>query len=126
MKKLNSISIVVLITYLAMVIVNGLANALPINGMITGDISDSYPNLFAPTGITFIIWGVIYLLLAAHTAYQLGLFRKQGEEVKTALLKEVGTLFLSLPWLTSPGSSHGTTEHSLSTVFMLIILVSLV
>lgn len=67
MKKLSSISIIVLITYLAMVTVNGLANALPINGMITGAISDSYPNLFAPTGITFIIWGVIYLLLAAHT-----------------------------------------------------------
>ena len=93
MKKLNSISIIVLITYLAMVTVNGLANALPINGMITGAISDSYPNLFAPTGITFIIWGVIYLLLAAHTLYQLGLFRKKSEEVKTALLKEVGTLF---------------------------------
>jgi len=93
MKKLNSISIFVLITYLAMLTVNGLANALPINGMITGDISDSYPNLFAPTGITFTIWGVIYLLLAAHTAYQLGLFRKKGEEVKTGLLKDVGILF---------------------------------
>ena len=40
MKKVNTISILVLITYLGMVIVNGLANALPINGMITGDISD--------------------------------------------------------------------------------------
>jgi len=82
MKKVNSISIFVLITYLAMVIVNGLANALPINGMITGDISDSYPNLFAPTGITFTIWGVIYLLLAAHTLYQLGLFRKKAKRSK--------------------------------------------
>ena len=126
MKKINSISLVVLITYLAMVIVNGLANALPINGMITGDISDSYPNLFAPTGITFTIWGVIYLLLAAHTAYQLGLFRKQGEEVKTALLKQVGTLFAisslaNVAWI----FAWHYKNILLSLLFMLIILVCL-
>ena len=126
MKKINSISLVVLITYLAMVIVNGLANALPINGMITGDISDSYPNLFAPTGITFTIWGVIYLLLAAHTAYQLGLFRKQGEEVKNALLKEVGTLFAisslaNVAWI----FAWHYKNILLSLLFMLIILVCL-
>jgi len=126
MKKLNSISIFVLITYLAMIIVNGLANALPINGMITGDISDSYPNLFAPTGITFIIWGVIYLLLAAHTAYQLGLFRKKGEEVKTALLKEVGILFsisslANVAWI----FAWHYKNILLSLLLMLIILVCL-
>ena len=126
MKKLNSISIFVLITYLAMIIVNGLANALPINGMITGDISDSYPNLFAPTGITFIIWGFIYLLLAGHTAYQLGLFRKQGEEVKTALLKEVGTLF-GISSLANVGWIFAWHYDviPLSMVFMLVILICL-
>ena len=126
MKKLNSISIFVLITFLAMIIVNGLANALPINGMITGDISDSYPNLFAPTGITFIIWGVIYLLLAAHTAYQLGLFRKQGEQVKTALLKEVGTLF-AISSLANFGWIFAWHYNviPLSMLFMVIILVCL-
>ncbi len=126
MKKLNLISIFVLITYLAMIIVNGLANGLPINGMITGDISDSYPNLFAPTGITFIIWGVIYLLLAAHTAYQLGLFRKKGEEVKTALLKEVGILFsisslANVAWI----FAWHYKNILLSLLVMLIILVCL-
>ena len=126
MKKLSSISIIVLITYLAMVTVNGLANALPINGMITGAISDSYPNLFAPTGITFIIWGVIYLLLAAHTLYQLGLFHKKGEEVKTALLKEVGTLFAissvaNFAWI----FSWHYKIIPLSMLLMLVILICL-
>ena len=63
----------VVITYLAMVITNYLANALPLNGRRTGDISDAYPSLFTPAGITFSIWGVIYLLLGAHVLYQLGL-----------------------------------------------------
>jgi hypothetical protein len=47
-----------------MVGANALANILPINGITTGAVSDSYPNLFAPAGYTFAIWGVIYLALA--------------------------------------------------------------
>ncbi|MGB4595328.1 MAG: hypothetical protein WBI14_05425 [Anaerolineaceae bacterium] len=126
MKLSNKISIFVLITYLGMVIVNGLANTLPINGMITGDISDSYPNLFAPTGITFIIWGVIYLLLAGHTAYQLGLFQKDKQSVKNELLDKVGTLFAissiaNIGWI----FSWHYKIIPLSMIFMLVILVCL-
>jgi len=122
----TNIKIFVLITYLGMVIVNGLANALPINGMITGDISDSYPNLFAPTGITFIIWGVIYLLLALHTAYQLGLFQKDKQSVKQELLNKVGTLFAissiaNIGWI----FSWHYKIIPLSMLFMLIILICL-
>lgn len=51
------------LTLLAMLAVNGIANSLPIGGNTTGDISDSYPTLFTPAGFTFSIWGLIYLLL---------------------------------------------------------------
>ncbi|NLE95252.1 MAG: hypothetical protein GX600_06165 [Dehalococcoidia bacterium] len=51
-------------------VMNGLANALPINGVTTGGVSDSYGNLFVPAGFTFSIWGVIYLLLTAFAVYQ--------------------------------------------------------
>lgn len=64
------VKIITALTYLLMVVVNSLANILPINGLTTGDISDSYPNLFAPAGITFSIWGLIYLLLGIYTVYQ--------------------------------------------------------
>jgi hypothetical protein len=64
-------------TFVLMVGVNGLANALPINGLQTGQVSDSYPNLFAPAGVTFAIWGLIYTLLGFYTLYQLGLFRDE-------------------------------------------------
>lgn len=56
--------------YVAMVVVNFLANSLPINNRSTGDISNAYPNLFAPAGLTFSIWGLIYLLLAGYVVYQ--------------------------------------------------------
>ncbi len=52
-----------LILYLGVLAVNALANILPINGISTGEVSDSIPSLFTPVGFTFAIWGVIYLLL---------------------------------------------------------------
>ena len=88
------IKALVAVTYLAMVAMNFLANALPLNGRRTGDISDAYPSLFTPAGFTFSIWGVIYLLLGAHVLYQLGLFRGSPDTAEqSALLNRVGVLF---------------------------------
>jgi hypothetical protein len=67
-----------------MIIVNTLAVTLPINGIPTGAISDMYPNLFAPAGVTFSIWGLIYLMLAASIVYQLFIL-KPGKEKKPVL-----------------------------------------
>lgn len=53
--------------FLGTVTVNALANILPINGVGTGALSDELPNLFVPAGITFSIWGLIYLLLLAYS-----------------------------------------------------------
>jgi len=54
----------------AVLAVNYLANALPINGVSTGDLSDAYPNVFVPAGLTFSIWGIIYSFLIAFVIYQ--------------------------------------------------------
>ncbi len=70
-KNARFTSLVALVGFIAMVVVNFLANALPLNNVTTGAVSDSYGNLFAPTGLTFAIWGVIYLLLGGYTLYQL-------------------------------------------------------
>lgn len=94
MKKTNNwIKLLVVITFLAMVTVNALANILPINGQNTGAVSDSYKNLFAPTGITFTIWGLIYLLLLIYTIYQIFSCKKDKNEKKEELLKQVGMYF---------------------------------
>lgn len=88
------IKVLLTVTYLAMIAVNYLANVLPLNGKSTGDVSDAYPSLFTPAGVTFSIWGVIYLLLGAHVLYQLGLFRDGPDSAEqTALLNRVGVLF---------------------------------
>jgi len=59
-----------LILFAGMVVMNYLANALPLNGKTTGQLSDAYPNLFTPAGVTFSIWGVIYILLLIFCVIQ--------------------------------------------------------
>jgi hypothetical protein len=71
MNSAKLLSVGSVIAFVVMVAVNALANILPINGITTGAVSDAYPNLFAPAGVTFSIWGVIYLLLGIYSVYQL-------------------------------------------------------
>ena len=54
----------------AVLTINALANILLINGVTTGEVSDSFPSLFTPAGYVFSIWGVIYALLAVFVVYQ--------------------------------------------------------
>jgi hypothetical protein len=61
---------IALLFFGTMVYMNYLANSLPLNGKTTGQLSDAYPNLFVPAGITFSIWGIIYLLLAVYCVVQ--------------------------------------------------------
>lgn len=68
--KNTTLKILAGVAYLAMIAVNALANILPINNRTTGAVAESYPNLFAPAGLTFSIWGLIYLLLASYVIYQ--------------------------------------------------------
>lgn len=61
---INLIGVIVALT------VNGLANALPLNGKLTGQISDSFAVYFVPAGYVFAIWGIIYIGLLAFGIYQ--------------------------------------------------------
>jgi hypothetical protein len=65
---LRQISVVVVL--LATIVINILANALPINGLGTGAISDSFHVYFVPAGYVFAIWGIIYIGLIAYAIYQ--------------------------------------------------------
>jgi len=70
MKKDTVRQIVNVVALLATIAINGLANALPLNGLTTGEISDRFDVYFVPAGYVFSIWGVIYLALAAFVIYQ--------------------------------------------------------
>lgn len=88
------LSILNIIGFLGTVIVNSLANALPINNKTTGELSDMYPNLFVPAGITFSIWGVIYILMAIFVIYQaVVVFGKNADQ--SNFTGNIGILFFN-------------------------------
>lgn len=59
-----------LLAVLAALVVNILANVLPLNGLNTGQISDRFQVYFVPAGYVFAIWGVIYIGWIAFVVYQ--------------------------------------------------------
>ncbi|OEF97578.1 hypothetical protein BHF68_04405 [Desulfuribacillus alkaliarsenatis] len=72
-----------------MVLVNFLANWIPLNGQTTGEISNRLEVLFTPAGYVFSIWGVIYLLLGTWIVRQW--FNKDGEYL---LQRRIGPMFI--------------------------------
>lgn len=53
----------------ATILINMLANTLPINGLNTGEISDRFDIYFVPAGYVFSIWFIIYVGLIALGVY---------------------------------------------------------
>lgn len=88
--NIKQVKILTLGLYLIMILVNAAANTLPINGITTGQVSDFYSNIFAPAGITFAIWGLIYLLLGIFTVFQLF-----TADEKSKMLKPVNIMFMT-------------------------------
>jgi hypothetical protein len=114
MKYLN------LLFFTAMIVMNYLANALPLNGKATGEISDSLPNLFVPAGVTFSIWGVIYILLII---FCVAMFTTSQQ----AVISRIGWLFgltcvFNALWIVA--WHYGRLPMSL--ILMLGLLVSLI
>jgi hypothetical protein len=106
--------------FAVMIVMNYLANAIPLNGKTTGALSDAFPNLFVPAGITFSIWGVIYLLLLVFCVIQ---FTSPDQ----AVISRIGWLFavtciFNALWIVT--WHYG--RLPLSVIIMLGLLVSLI
>ncbi|MBU6145672.1 MAG: tryptophan-rich sensory protein [Paenibacillaceae bacterium] len=112
------------IAYIGMTTINALATILPINGMTTGEISDLYPSLFTPAGITFSIWGIIYTLLLCFVLIPPIWFATRKETVVPLSL--YGMFIISCVW----NSLWIVCWHygwlALSVVVMVLLLVSLI
>jgi len=67
---MKSKRIIIILSLILVLVVNFLANSLPINGVTTGEVSD-FPILFVPAGYVFSIWGLIYVALIAFVIYSL-------------------------------------------------------
>ena len=70
MKTQITRQIVNVLAVILTIIMNALANILPLNGKTTGEISDQFDVYFVPAGYVFSIWSVIYLGLIVFAVYQ--------------------------------------------------------
>jgi hypothetical protein len=122
MKKNSLRQIAVVLTTLFTLVMNSLANALPLNGRMTGEISDSFNVLFVPAGYVFSIWGLIYIGLIAFTIYHS--LPKQAENPR---LRKIG-------WLVALSSlANGSWiyfwhfgRYEITVLVMLILLAALI
>lgn len=127
MKKTLILKFTVAVAFVAVVVVNFLANALPINGVTTGEASDSFGNLFVPAGVTFAIWGLIYVLLLGYTVYQFGLLQRNKDAKREKSLHRINTYYLvtslaNIAWIFA--WHYGVIWLSL--LFMVTLLVTLI
>lgn len=114
--------ICVLLALIVTIVVNVLSNAIPLNGMTAGEISDSFEVFFVPAGYVFSIWSLIYLGLIAYAVFQL-----LPSERENPRLRQTGWWFV----LSSAANSvwlflwhYG--YFGLSVVAMLTLLTSLI
>lgn len=114
--------VVNVLAVLATLVVNGLANALPLNGKMTGAISDQFKVFFVPAGYVFAIWGVIYIGLIAF-----GVFQALPAQRENPRLQRIGYWFAlscaaNIAWLFS-----WHYEIFVLTIFLMtLLLVSLI
>jgi hypothetical protein len=112
----------VFLTVLAAILVNVLANALPLNGLNTGEISDRFQVYFVPAGYVFSIWGLIYIGLIALAVFQALPTQRENPRLRaTGWWISLGSL-ANLVWI----FLWHYEQFPLTLVAMLILLGSLI
>lgn len=104
-----------------MLVMNTLANALPLGGQSTGAISARYPTLFTPAGITFSIWSVIYLLIISSTVSLL-LTEVMSDALRGLTLVLIVSSVLNGLWIVA----WHYDRLGLSVMIMMLLLLSLI
>ncbi|MBB6612649.1 hypothetical protein H7F15_16525 [Pontibacter sp. Tf4] len=95
MKNIKTLATLNAVFFLLHLLPSQLTQLKLFNDQTIGDVSAKYPALFTPAGITFSIWGVIYLALSAFCIYHLLKAFKEpaGHEANTDL-QQLGYLFM--------------------------------
>jgi benzodiazapine receptor len=89
----------VIATVFATILINILANALPFNGLNTGQISDRFQVYFVPAGYVFSIWGIIYIGLIAFAVYQALPSQRQNPRLRNSGWWIVLSGFANMAWI---------------------------
>ncbi|MGX9687268.1 tryptophan-rich sensory protein [Deinococcus wulumuqiensis] len=102
-------------------VMNYLSNALPLFGNSNAEVSDRLPNAFTPAGLTFAVWGPIFLGLLVFAVYQ-ALPAQRGARLDRLFWPFLLGNLLNVAWLLAFQSLN----IGLSVVIMLALLAVLV
>lgn len=91
MNKKLLFPLLISLTTSMVILINALVNILPLNGKLTGAISDSFPVYFVPAGYVFSIWGIIYLLMISFSFYS---FKIAQQKDGDSFLSKVTPLYV--------------------------------
>lgn len=97
MNRHTALRVLATFAFAGTVLVNAMANLLPINALTTREVSALYPNLFTPAGITFSIWSVIYFLLLGFIIFCW--IHREDERISHLLPWFVVTAGLNVSWV---------------------------
>jgi benzodiazapine receptor len=114
--------VLVVVSVLATLVVNVLANALPFNGLTTAEVSEKFKVYFTPAGYVFSIWGLIYIGLIAYAVFQALPAQKENPRMRrTGYWVALGGL-ANMVWL----PLWHYEQFPATLVAMLVLLVSLI
>lgn len=99
MNRVTLRQILVLIAALTTIIFNIIANALPLNNLNTGEISDRFQIFFVPAGYVFSIWGLIYLGLIAYAIYQVLPAQRDNPRLQSIAYVFILSCLANISWL---------------------------
>ncbi len=122
MKKFSALRILNLLGVAVVILINGLANSLPLNNLTTGEISDRFEVYFVPAGYVFSIWGLIYVALIAFGIYQAAPSQRQNQRLDRISYWFLLSCLANIAWL----FSWHYEQFLLSLIMMLFLLLSLV
>lgn len=88
-----------LLFYFAVLAVNYLAMSIPLGGMTTGQLSNKYHTPITPAGYAFMIWTVIYLLLAGYIIYQFRRVTSRQDSVRAISFWFILTCIFNMAWV---------------------------
>jgi benzodiazapine receptor len=122
MKRVTLQQILVLVSVIATLVVNGLATSLPLNDLTPGEISDQFEVFFVPAGYVFSIWGLIYIGLIAYGIYQILPKNADSSSLTSISWLFIGSSAANIVWL----FLWHYTQFVASLIAMLALLVFLI
>jgi hypothetical protein len=112
----------VAVSVAATILINILANALPLNGLNTGEISDRFSVYFVPAGYVFSIWGIIYIGLVAYAIFQALPSQRQNPRLQSTGWWVVAGGLANIVWI----FLWHYEQFPLTLIAMLVLLATLI